>query len=380
MGKSLKGKELGLGITQRKDGLYQGTYTDSFGKRKFVYGKTLKEISKKLNEKKHENEIGISVNPQSYTLNEWFDVWLKNYKINILNTSKANIYYYYQHIRKSQIGNMRIDKINSLMIQNVINSIENYPSRRKAFTVIHDMYNRAVKLKIIKENIVDDVVVNTEDKIPANERVLNDNEVELVRQYSVPNYTINKYIIIALNTGMRCGEILGLRWGDIDFENGVIHVRHTYIIASSPSGMIKELHNPKTRKGVRDIPMTKEAKETLIDIRTNNTKLIKDNEYKNFVFLSKKGTGIKLASINSQISNIVKSIKKHTGNEFENFTSHALRRTFATRAIRNGMNPKMLQYILGHSSLSMTMDLYCKVLENDVKEQMKFIGEMPTSN
>ena len=373
MGKSLNGKELGRGISQRKDGLYQGTYIDVFGKRRYLYGKTIKEITEKLYTYKHEDNID-----SSYTVDEWFNVWLSTYKINLRNTTIADIKYIYKDIQNI-LGDIKLDKINPIVLQKTINSFNSYNKRNRCYLIINDMLNCATKTHIIKENPTKDIVVLKDMSEEKDKRVLSDKEVDLLLKYSKGKY-LYYYIQIALNTGMRCGEITGLTWDNIDFINYLVHVRHTYINKGSLDGRIKELHKPKTKKGYRDIPMTEELKNILLEIQNNYSCRVKDNEYKNFVLLTKIGTGNNQANINLSLKRLVNkiNIKENLddSNKIEYFTSHALRRTFATRAIRNGMNPKTLQYILGHSSYEMTMDLYCQVLQDDVKKQMKFIGKI----
>ena len=373
MGKSLNGKELGRGISQRKDGLYQGTYIDVFGKRRYLYGKTINEITEKLYTSKHEDNID-----SSYTVDEWFNVWLSTYKINLRNTTIADIKYIYKDIQNI-LGDIKLDKINPIVLQKTINSFNSYNKRNRCYLIINDMLNCATKTHIIKENPTKDIVVLKDMSEEKDKRVLSDKEVDLLLKYSKGKY-LYYYIQIALNTGMRCGEITGLTWDNIDFINYFVHVRHTYINKGSLDGRIKELHKPKTKKGYRDIPMTEELKNILLEIQNNYSCRVKDNEYKNFVLLTKIGTGNNQANINLSLKRLVNKINikedLDDSNKIEYFTSHALRRTFATRAIRNGMNPKTLQYILGHSSYEMTMDLYCQVLQDDVKKQMKFIGKI----
>ena len=373
MGKSLNGKELGRGISQRKDGLYQGTYIDVFGKRRYLYGKTIKEITEKLYTYKHEDNID-----SSYTVDEWFNVWLSTYKINLRNTTIADIKYIYKDIQNI-LGDIKLDKINPIVLQKTINSFNSYNKRNRCYLIINDMLNCATKTHIIKENPTKDIVVLKDMSEEKDKRVLSDKEVDLLLKYSKGKY-LYYYIQIALNTGMRCGEITGLTWDNIDFINYLVHVRHTYINKGSLDGRIKELHKPKTKKGYRDIPMTEELKNILLEIQNNYSCRVKDNEYKNFVLLTKIGTGNNQANINLSLKRLVNkiNIKENLddSNKIEYFTSHALRRTFATRAIRNGMNPKTLQYILGHSSYEMTMDLYCQVFQEDVKKQMGFIGKI----
>jgi len=373
MGKSLKGKELGVGISQRKDGLYQGSFTDCYGKRRFVYGKTLKEVTKKLNDKKHEDTIGTSIKPNDYTLEEWFEYWVKNYKANVRDSTTMCYYKRFTHIRES-LGKMRLDKLNSIQFQTELNHIESTSVRELLYKDLKNMFHRAVKAHILKENPLEDVVIEHYDP-GIEKRVLSDYEVDLIKEYATGTFL--DFINIQLNTGMRGGEILGLTWDYVDFENNTIKVRQTYIYFTDKEGhLVTELHKPKTRRGNRDIPMTEEVKEIFLRLHKQR-KEKSDDPLDNIILRSKRGNPISVNYTSKWFHALVKKINKNNPDVgFEEFTSHALRRTFATNAIKNGMNPKTLEYILGHSSFDMTMDLYCRNRSEDVREQMQKIGKL----
>lgn len=367
MGKSLKGKELGRGILQRKDGLYQGSFTDYFGKRRCVYGKTIREVSRKLDEAKHSNDIGLSVNSSDYILDEWFEFWIKTYKTDCRNTTLSDYKaIYYKHV-SSVIGNIKLDKLTPLIIQKMIDNIDSKCIRYKVKVILKDMFKWGVKLKIIKENYMDSVFVkkyNSEN----NKRFLLEYEIELIKKYGAKR-KIYPFFILGLNTGMRGGELAGLKWKDIDFENNIIHVRTTYVYKTSSveKTLIKEDHSPKTKKGVRDIPLTKEARNILL---AKKSQRYEDDEY---VFKTRGNLPLPLSNVNKAFDLIIHTINKQEGIHLERFSSHAVRRTFATKAIKNGMNPKTLQYILGHSSCNITLDVYCQVSLNTIKEEMTLI-------
>lgn len=371
MGKSLKGKELGIGISQRKDGLYQGSFTDSFGKRRFVYGKTVREVSRKLEETKHDSKIGLSINPDDYTLDEWFDFWLKTYKKSCRNTSQLEYQSTYLYHVSGKLGNIKINKLNSLMIQNLIDEIPTDCVKSKVKNLLKDVFKWAKKLKIIDENYCDNVYVKRY-KPKSKKRFLLDNEVEIIEKY-IKTRVVYPFWVIGLNTGMRGGEIAGLKWGNIDFDNNLIHVKSTYVYKKSVNhDIVKEDHSPKTEKGIRDIPMTNKLREFLLTYKNDN----KDNKVNSddYVIQTKGNKPIPIVNVNGGFKLLVSTVNKKENTHIENFTSHVLRRTFATNAIKNGMNPKALQYILGHASYSTTMDIYCQTSEETIRNEMNVMN------
>ena len=137
MGKSLKGKELGQGISQRKDGRYQARYTNRYGKRITLYAKTVTEIYKKLQNSQYEdsNLLNKDKGSSSITLNEWFDIWLQTYKRNCRQTSISNYTVAYKRIG-NLIGHLKINDINLNILQESFNQIKSNESRKKSKKIL----------------------------------------------------------------------------------------------------------------------------------------------------------------------------------------------------------------------------------------------------
>ena len=123
MGKSLNGKELGVGITQRKDGLYQGRFTNRFGKKKIVYAKTLTEIRQKLRTEQYEDEKAVNVVAKEITLDEWFQIWLETCKKNCRNSTKETYKDHYKRIQR-ELGWRKITSLNLIILQQAFNMLD----------------------------------------------------------------------------------------------------------------------------------------------------------------------------------------------------------------------------------------------------------------
>lgn len=175
----------------------------------------------------------------------------------------------------------------------------------------------------------------------------------------------NQYALV-LQTGLRVGELAGLKWQDIDFDKGVLHVARTVDYRTNSGEW--EIRSPKSKAGIRDIPLTKDAIQILRQQKMKMQALdIIPIKYRDFVFLSKNGNLIKNSTYNRDLARIcdVSGIK--------HFSMHVLRHTFATRCAESGMQPKTLQSILGHGNINVTMNIYVHCTDEQKVQEVKNI-------
>ena len=240
--------------------------------------------------------------------------------------------------------------------------------------MIKVILNEAVEDKLIRENPAKGVkpVKVTEKATETYHRALTEMEQEQFMDAAKGNYYY-ELLAFQLLTGMRLGEAGALYWSDIDKEKNVIHVRRT--ITRTEDGVFYIGDSPKSEAGVRDIPMTEGMKKLLEQQkkkqkkRRNQKNFQQNSKYQMLCFTSPTGQMIGHGTVNKNIKRILCELDKK-GVYIKPFTSHALRDTFATRYIEQGGNPQTLKTILGHSSLSMTMDLYSHVLPNTRQAEM----------
>ncbi len=363
MGKSLNGKELGVGITQRKDGSYQGRFTNRFGKRQTIYDKTLNGIRKKMREAQYEDEKAINVVNTNMTLDEWFEIWINVHKVNCRETSKIIYTTNYNRLR-NDLGWRKISSLNLDMMQMAINKMKTRASKVESRKVLVGMLNTAVDCELLIRNPATKIKIPEEKE--EERRVLTINETEIFLKEAENNFYYNLFIFL-LETGTRIHEAGALQWKDIDFKNKKIQIKHTLLYKRLNGKNEVSIGAAKSKTSIRVIPLTQKC---IFILKDQQEKCRKNNINNDFVFFSKRGTTIKAECVDRFMHNIVKDINKK-GISFSPISPHTLRHTFATRAIENGMNPKTLQKILGHASIKLTMDLYCHVTEESLFKEMK---------
>ena len=172
-----------------------------------------------------------------------------------------------------------------------------------------------------------------------------------------------------LRTGLRISELCGLTLNDLDLKNRLINVNHQ-LLRNKETGYYIE--TPKTKSSVRQIPMCEEAYKAFKRILSTRikSKLIEVDGYKDFIFLNQQGYPVTGSYFSTTLNNMGKKYRKTYGESLPNISPHILRHTFCTRLANRNMNPKSLQYIMGHSNINITLNLYTHVSIEYVKAEM----------
>ena len=371
MGKSLNGKELGKGISQRKeDGLYIARFTNRFGKRQVISDKTYNGIQKKLREAIVADEKAINVINSNMTLDEWYDKWINTCKKNCRNNTKETYAKHYKRI-KNALGWRKLNKLNLVVMQDAINELRTDNERKNSKKILVDMLEKAVASDLIPKNVAKQITteITKEEKKPRRVLTVKETEIFLAEAESTFYYNL---FVVALETGMRIGELSGLQWEDIDYKEKVVHVRHSMTYFSKDGKYQFELHPTKTNKGLRDIPLTSKAivalrqqyfiKQTLVNSGKEPLK-----GFENLVFVSKNNKPTTQFLVSECIGGILKKIHKNNPDlVFEKITPHCFRHTFATRWLEAGVPIKTVSAMLGHSQLQLTTDLYMHVTQDSL--------------
>ncbi len=225
MGKDLKGKELGVGILQRKDGIYQARFNDRWGKRKTIYNKSIKELRKELSIAVSENETFSSIR-EEIILDLWFIRWMKIYKEKSIrpNTKREYTHIYQKNI-SPHIGNRNINSLVKSDIQLLVDRAYDdgyqYERQNKIKVILRDMLQRAVEDNLLVHNPVSGIKLRSTKKVKAEALTLK--EQQLFFDYCRNTFYDNLFNV-AVNTGLRPGELFALTLEDIDFKNGFINV------------------------------------------------------------------------------------------------------------------------------------------------------------
>lgn len=337
-------------ITRRKDGRLYGRFTYNGEKYELYRNEKYnpRKLKKELDNLRYEVEHGIKGKQTDITVNDLLELWINEYKTNNKKGCVQTYQQVYNNIVKPNFGAKKIRDINYNHIQSFINNLrEKYSlSRIKlAHVVLYSMFEIALLNNWLIKNPAQKI--QFPKKEDTERRVMTKEEQETFLKFAISSGFYDVYVV-SLYTGMRIGEILGLRWNDISFEKENIHVSGTLVHVRG-KGRVRDL--PKTQSSDRTIPMVSKVKEVLKSRRKRqlNMKLCLGEIYKEQEYVFTCESGI----------------------EFERITPHTFRHTFATRCLEHGMKPKVLQEIMGHSQFSITMDLYGHVLENEKEKEMQ---------
>lgn len=204
MGKALNGKELGKGITQRKDKLYQARYINRFGKRVTLYGKTLSEITKKLREAQYNDEQQSNLINTGMTLDEWYERWITTCKQHCRNTTLRSYAICYNRLR-AELGWRKLSSLNLIVLQEAFNHLKTDASRSDSKAVLVDMLNRAVESDLLVKNVAYGIKTVLLDENSEEKRILSDSEIEILLKEK-KGCSLQNFLILGLETGMRMGD------------------------------------------------------------------------------------------------------------------------------------------------------------------------------
>lgn len=306
---------------------------------------------------------------EAHTADTWYYYWIENIKgKNIRFNTKRNYNERYKRNISPSIGNMLLREIKPLHCQTVLNQMASRYSNsviEQTRLVMRMMFDSAVENELLAKNPVTKSVKCTGGKKAKTMRALTIEEQKLFLKTIKGTSSYNQYALL-LQTGLRTGEMIGLRWTDVDFEKRILHIRRTMEYQHSTGRW--SIGEPKTKNSVRDVPLTQEAINIL---KNQKEKLLSQNicstEFSDHVFLCKNGTPTTNSTYDSKLFYYCDKAG------IERFSMHVLRHTFATRCIEGGMRPKTLQMILGHSNIGVTMNLYVHVTDEEKAKEVRSI-------
>lgn len=374
-------------IYKDKQGRWRGQVqlpsTDGKIHRKYFYGKTRKEVADKVADLMQQLKGNTYIEPSKVTLYEWLCEWLIVYcKPELRMTTYVNFETYVHRHIKCSIGGYRISELTTAIFQQFYNDKARNgrldgagglspKTLRNMHNMIHKALDQAVYLDMIMKNPVDHITLPKRTK-PEMRYFTVEEQQQL--QEVIKGHRLEMPILLALYTGIRQGELLGLKWQNVHIDlNGqsyieiVQTVNRTKRREDSPDGKTElSVNSPKTSHSIRTIPLLPDIAKKLIDYKAEQDKLRLTNNFpdSDFVFLSTTGTIIEPRDFQRDFKKIL------VQNNIRVVNVHGLRHTFATRALESGMSVKTLSKILGHSSVGFTLDTYAHVTERLKAEEM----------
>jgi integrase len=357
-------------IRQRKDGTWEARYTFN-GKQKSVYGKTRPEVSAKLTKALNEINTGTFTEPSKLTVSSWLDIWLKDY---VKQSVKIKTYTSYEdtvriHI-KPVIGNKNLKDLSSVDALHLITGItEKGLSPRMAKyvkTILSMALKQAVKSNILVKNVCEAVTLPKQKKKEIRVLTLQE-QSDFIE--AIKGHRLEAAFILDLFTGLRVGELVALKWSDIDLKEGILKVRENVqrIRVEGASSKTQLIYGePKTEKGKRSIPLLEEVVQILKEhkkrqleeeVKAGPLYEGKDKEER-LIFCTELGKQLEIRNLQRTFYLLIEKAG------LKNVNFHALRHTFATRGLENGITPKEMQELLGHSSITVTLDLYTQYYLN----------------
>ena len=351
-------------ITRRKDGLYMARYTveTAIGaKRKTLYGKTRGEVSEKLTKAMADRDEGLVFDADNLKVGEYLERWLVD---SVLDTVRPTTYERYEqivriHVRPA-LGSVKLKNLTPVHVRGLYR--EKLEAGLSARTVqyihvtLHKALKQAVQDGLIPRNATEAVKapqVRREEMRP-----LSGDQVKVLLEVARGD-RLEALYVLAIHTGLRQGELLGLKWEDVDLESGTLRVRRTLVTAKA--GPV--LTAPKTKGSRRSVKLTQGAVEALRSHLKHQLQEIdragslwREN---GLMFASESGEPLDRRYLTSCR---YKALLKRA--ELPMIRFHDLRHTCATLLLSKNVNPKIVSEMLGHASIAITLDTYSHVLPN----------------
>lgn len=339
--------------------------------RKEFYGKTQKEVKEKLENFKKQYLMQHIEIDNSTTLEEWLYTYMFEYKKNKIKPSSFERYegIYRNYILNTTLGKTKLFKLNITTIQKHYNTLLNNgtsPSTIKSINqVLKPCLGEAEKQDYIQKNyakLIELPKIKKDDKF----EVLTLEQQKLFLN-AIDGHKLQALFLVALGTGLRLGEILGLKWSDIDFNKSTLSVnRSLKKVCFIDENLSKEYkvieQEPKTINAYRSVPIPKDVLLKLKEHKINqNKEMLKAGKLydnKNYVFCNELGYPLDSKKPTRNLKSILAKLN------IEPIKFHGLRHTYATRLFEANVPPKTVQALMGHSDIALTLNIYTKVMDN----------------
>ena len=356
-------------IYKRADGRWAAAVSLPRRKRRTLYGKTRQEVARKLNEALRDREAGLPIIPERQTVEQFLTHWLKTAEPTIRRTTFVRYEEYMRLHTIPVIGHIRLPRLTPQHLQDLYTKklAEGLSptSVRHLHTVLHRALKQALRWNLIIRNVSE--AVDPPRRASTDHQALTPEEVRRFLEAARED-RLEALYVLAVTTGMRRGELLGLHWRDVNLDQGTLQVRHTL----QQGGFLGE---PKTAKARRQIDLAPLAVEALQRHRIHQLK----DRYEagpqwpdtDFVFTNALGNYVDPDNLRRRSFG---PLLRRAGVPSIRF--HDLRHTAATLLLGLDTRPKVVQELLGHSQIAVTMDVYSHVLPTMQREAMNGLDKL----
>ncbi len=363
----------GEGTIRKRGNSYEGRITvnvNGRSKQISVYGKTQRIVIDKMQELRRQKDDNYFIDNNNITLEEWIKEWMKVYKKPYISPRTFQGYVEKSKTIIEHLGNMQLQKIELYHLQKFISELQKEgkspKSLRHYYSILKMSFDDAIMCRLMTLNPTKNL------KLPSMRRkelnIMTKEEQQIFEGF-MKEHTMGVAYIVLVNTGLRAGELSGLTWKDIDFDNKALYVRRgmqkitSYDDDFNKIKRVRQVTDVKTENSYRVVPMLDKVVRILKDYKEQKIKeceqlaeLGKDFDENDFIFKTKCNNPINSEYLRTHCQQICES------HNFRKVGIHELRHTFATRSIEAGIDLRVLQEILGHASYSTTADIYVHIL------------------
>lgn len=386
MGKDRKGKDLGKWIDQRDDGRYRVRTTGA----KDTYFSTEKEAKEYRNELEYQKKHGELPPKSKKTVDDVFEEYIGEVRENLSLNPDAKRRTMYNHITRYKqniqpvIGHLKLINVKEDDCKKVIKKMENEPYKdgkyyntatiQRTLSIMNVIFNYAVNEKhyLKKSPVTSSVKTRKKHEPNRNHGLTFEEQTKLFE--TLKKYHNFPFFLLAAETGMRAGEIIGLRFGDIDWDKNEIHVMRSMWYDYNVREWVED--KPKTEAGIRTIPMSpvcRELLENLLQGKEHRPQAV-DAQFEDLVFLNRNGRPTRNTTYDVDLDRLCKKAG------VPHISLHDFRHIFASYCVEAVPNVKTTQVIMGHESASTTLNIYAHVSEQQKQDAMKQITNFKQQN
>ena len=393
--KDNKRRVLKEGEYQRSSGTYEFKWRDKRGNRHSISAVTLEELREKELDVLRDVLDGVKVDKNNLTVNDMYNSWIQ-LKRGLKENTFSNYKYMYKMFVEPDFGKNRITDLKRSDVRGFYNFLAEEKHVQintidSIHTVLHQVLEIAVEDDYLRYNPSDNALKELKKAVNfevEKRRALTVSEQEIFEAFLRKKGQYHRWypvFTVMLWTGMRVGEITGLRWCDIDLEEGSINVNHTlvYFDKRAEERCTFAINTTKTKAGERSIPMLPKVKEAfLVEKEYQRECGVKSESvvdgYRDFIFVNRFGNVQHQGTLNKALRRIIRDcnfeiLDKNKQNDviiLPKFSNHSLRHTFTTRMCEAGVNIKAMQEILGHADAETTMDIYAEATKELKKSEL----------